>query len=66
MPLMPWLPLASPQRSLPRLSQGEKSLKKKKKKKKIHSLYTANNKKRDKTAHAKAKITIKMLTSIST
>lgn len=34
-------------------------------KKKIHILYTANdnNKKRDKTPHAKAKITIKMLTS---
>lgn len=65
MPCLPWLPPAfPPERSLRQGLAKERKINKKKKTK--HILYTANNKKRDKTPHTKAKITIKMLPSIST
>lgn len=64
MPRLPWLPPAfPPERSL---RQGLAKERKINKKKKRHILYTANNKKGTKTPHAKAKITIKTLPSIST
>lgn len=67
--VLPWLPLTFSSRKIPAKASPRRKVKKTNKQtnkqKKIHILYTTNNnnKKRDKTPHAKTKITIKLLTS---